>query len=471
MFDIVIHGGLIITMEGDGVGIIENGGLATEGNRIAFVGNADEVKNSEAKKHIYAGGKVVMPGLIDAHVHTGFGLLRGLSQDIGAWMQKGLWPFYDGLDGETASAGSRLAIIEAVKAGTTTFNDFFGGMAALAENHAKLGTRAIVTEMVNEMLKKLTDNATGLYKLEKTIGREKKANAVELYKKYDGACGGRITCGFGVQAADMLSEDLLMEMYEEAMSKTGRFMIHVEQGDREIDQMMKRHGKRTIPYLEDLGMLNEHLLAVHLTETAPEDAAALARKKCRLLHCAGTISLIDGINPPVGEFAEAGGMVALGSDHVPGNNCSNMFSEMKLTALLNKVKYHRPDIFPAWKLLRMCTCESAEVLGMSGEIGSLRKGKKADIIIIDTGRPELTPVVTYPFRNIIPNLVYAANGSEVETSIIDGKVIMEERRLLTANEEEIIGEAQEKAVKLAERGAEFMDEESDMLKMYRKGLL
>ncbi len=471
MFDIVIYNGFFVTMEGKGLGVIEEGGLAIKDGRIAAMGTAEEMRRAPAKKRIDAAGMAVLPGLIDAHVHTGFGLLRGLSQDIGSWMQRGLWPFYDEVTRECAAIGSRLAILEAMKAGTTTFNDFFGNMADLAKNHIAMGTRAIVTEMVNEMLKKLTDNKTGLYTLDPAVGQEKYERAIKLYEDYEGAENGRITVGFGVQATDMLSTELLKKMYGEARARGRKFMLHLEQGDREIDQMLRRYGKRSIAYLDELGMLDENLLAVHLTESSGEDARYLAGKGCVLLHCAGTIGLIDGINPPIGEYLAAGGSVALGSDHVPGNNCSNMFNEMKLTALLNKNKYRDPSVFPAWQMLRLCTIDAARALGMEDEIGSLREGKRADVILIDLNAPGLAPVVTYPFRNIVANLVYSARGSEVRTSIIDGNIVMEDGVILTRDEKAIVREANEAARELAARGAERVEPDSEMLAMYRAGNL
>ncbi|MBQ2895799.1 MAG: amidohydrolase family protein [Oscillospiraceae bacterium] len=471
MYDIVIYNGFYFTMEGDGLGVIENGGLAIQDGRIVAMGTAEEMRQAEAKKKIDAARMAVLPGLIDAHVHTGFGLLRGLSQDIGSWMQRGLWPFYDEVTRDCAAIGSRLHILEAMKSGTTTFNDFFGNMADLARNHVAMGTRAIVSEMVNEMLKKLTDNKTGLYTLDPVIGQEKYERAVKLYEDFEGAENGRITVGFGVQATDMLSTELLKKMYDTARSHGKKFMIHVEQGDREIDQMLRRYGKRSIPYLDELGMLDENLLAVHLTETSGEDARRLAERGAVLLHCAGTIGLIDGINPPIGEYLAAGGRVALGSDHTPGNNCSNMFNEMKLTALLNKNKYRDPSVFPAWQMLRLCTIEAARALGMEEEIGSLRTGKKADVILIDLDQPSLAPVITYPFRNIAANLVYSARGSEVRTSIIDGRLVMEDGVVLTVDEKAVVREANEAARELAERGALRVESDSEMLAMYREGKL
>ncbi len=471
MFDIVIYNGFHITMEGKGLGVIEEGGLAIQDGKIAAVGTAEEMRRADARRKIDASGMAVLPGLIDAHVHTGFGLLRGLSQDIGSWMQRGLWPFYDELDREGAAIGSRLAILEAMKAGTTTFNDFFGNMADLARNHVSMGTRAIVTEMINEMLKKLTDNKTGLYAFDPVVGEEKFNRALALYDAFEGAENGRITVGFGVQATDMLSTELLCRMYREARSRNKKFMLHLEQGDREIDQMQRRYGKRSIAYLEELGMLDENLLAVHLTESSGEDAKYVAGKGASLLHCAGTIGLIDGINPPIGEYLAAGGSVALGSDHVPGNNCSNMFNEMKLTALLNKNKYRDPSVFPAWQMLRLCTVDAARVLGMENEIGSLREGKKADVILIDLNQPSLAPVITYPFRNLVANLVYSARGSEVRTSIIDGNIVMENGVVTTVDEAAIVREANEAARELAQRGAKRVEPDSEMLAMYHAGNL
>ena len=169
-----------------------------------------------------------------------------------------------------------------------------------------MGTRAIVTEMVNEMLKKLTDNKTGLYAFDPVVGEEKFNRALALYDAFEGTENGRITVGFGVQATDMLSTELLCRMYREARSRNKKFMLHLEQGDREIDQMQRRYGKRSIAYLEELGMLDENMLAVHLTESSGEDAKYLAGKGASLLNCAGTIGLIDGINPPIGEYLAAG---------------------------------------------------------------------------------------------------------------------------------------------------------------------
>jgi 5-methylthioadenosine/S-adenosylhomocysteine deaminase len=146
-------------------------------------------------------------------------------------------------------------------------------------------------------------------------------------------------------------------------------------------------------------------------------------------------------------------MVALGSDQAPGNNCMNIFNEMKLTALFNKIKYRDPTVMPAWEVLRMATIEAATALGMDDEIGSLAPGKQADLILVDLSEPNLCPILEDPVRNIAPNLVYSASGHEVRTVIVAGKVVMRDRRVLTVDEAAIRAEAQAQAEAVSRRVA------------------
>jgi 5-methylthioadenosine/S-adenosylhomocysteine deaminase len=226
--------------------------------------------------------------------------------------------------------------------------------------------------------------------------------------------------------------------------------MHVAQGEREIDQMLKRYGKRTPAFLEQIGYLDDQLLAVHLTEATDEEAIQIAASGARMVLCSGSIGLIDGIVPPAVVFRSAGGPVALGSDQAAGNNCNNIFNEMKLTALFNKIKYRDPTVMPAWEALRMATIEGAQALGMADEIGSLRPGKKADLILVDLNALNLTPVLTEPIRNIVPNLVYAASGREVDLVMVDGRILVRNGRVLGVDEEAVREEAQLRAQEVAE---------------------
>ena len=151
-----------------------------------------------------------------------------------------------------------------------------------------------------------------------------------------------------------------------------------------------------------------------------------------------SIGIIDGVVCPSLVFQEAGGNVALGSDQAPGNNCHNIIHEMKNVCLFNKLKYQNPEIMPAWKALRMATIEGAKAVGVDDIVGSLEEGKQADFIAVDLNSPSMLPVYTYPMRNIIPNLVYSARGQEVTHSVVNGKVIMRDRKILTIDENDSI---------------------------------
>ena len=229
--------------------------------------------------------------------------------------------------------------------------------------------------------------------------------------------------------------------------------LHTAQGDLEINQMLKRYGQRTPAYLDEIGYLDEQLLAVHLTEATDEEATLIAQRGARMALCSGSIGLIDGIVPPVKVFRDAGGLAALGTDQASGNNCINIFNEMKLTALFNKIKYRDPTVMPAWEVLRMATIEGARAIGLGDEIGSLEAGKQADVILVDLNALNLSPVLDAPVRNIVPNLVYAASGHEVKTVMVAGQVLMRDGQILAADESAIRAEAQTQAEAVARRVA------------------
>jgi 5-methylthioadenosine/S-adenosylhomocysteine deaminase len=247
---------------------------------------------------------------------------------------------------------------------------------------------------------------------------------------------------FGPQGPDFLSRELLLEVQQAARQRGTKIHMHTAQGDRETAQMLLRYGQRSIPWLDALGYLDASLLAVHLTDAPDDEARLVASRGASMALCSGSIGIIDGIVPPAAAFQSAGGSVGLGSDQAPGNNVHNIFNEMKLTALFNKIRAADPEVMPAWRVLRMATIEGAAALGWADEIGSLSVGKRADMLLVDLHRPTLTPVHTSPMRNLVPNLVYAARGDEVDTVIVDGRVIVEAGRVVTLDEDAVIATAQ-----------------------------
>jgi 5-methylthioadenosine/S-adenosylhomocysteine deaminase len=438
--DMIVKAPHFFTMEESGVGY--KTGTAMLVDRGKIVGFADSAKVDEeyaAEEVLLLEHHAIFPGFVDAHMHTGLAIARGLAQDTGSWMMYGLQPF-DNVIGQAArDAGSRLAITEAVRAGTTTFGDYEYEMSGVCSFIQKVGVRGQITQLIREA-KRRVYNPGELYEYEPAMGAEMFNRCLALYDRWHGGAGGRIRVLFGPQGADFLSLELLLKIQKAAKEKKTKIHMHVQQGDRETYQIEKRYGKRPIAWLSQVDYLDDSLIAVHLTDANDDEAAVVARSGAGMVVCPGSIGIIDGIVPPSTAFQAAGGHCALGSDQAPGNNCHNIINEMKNVALFNKIKYKDPEAMPAWRALRMATIEGAKAIGMDDAIGSLEEGKKADFIAIDLKKPTMLPVYTNPMRNIVPNLVYSARGDEVTLSVVDGKVIYRDGRILAVDEEAVVSD-------------------------------
>lgn len=471
---LITHGHLF-TMQGEGVGYVPDGAVAVEGSRLVAVGPTPELAARFPQAHVIdATDCAVLPGLIDAHMHTQLTALRGVAQDVRHWMQLALAPYDRHLSDEAALAGSRLNILEALKAGTTTLLDYDLPLPGWVDFYQQVGVRARLAPVINALPPagmagwKVGD----LYPFDEAEGRRSIETALAFAHDWHGAAEGRITVMLGAHAPDMMPREMLLDVKRLAEREGLMIHMHVAQGDREIEQMVKRYGQRTPAYLDALGYLDEQLLAVHLTEATEEEAALIARRGARMALCSGSIGIIDGIVPPAHAFHQAGGLVALGSDQACGNNCNNLFNEMKLTALFNKIRYRDPTVMPAWEVLRMATIEGARAVGLGDEVGSLEEGKQADLILVNLRAPHLSPVLQSPIRNIVPNLVYAANGHEVELVMVAGRVLVQQGRVLTADEEAIRDEAQAQAEQVARRVADDpLHHELALLEPMRRGWL
>jgi 5-methylthioadenosine/S-adenosylhomocysteine deaminase len=452
---LIIHAHLF-TMQGTGVGYIEDGAVAIRGDQIVAVGKTG-VLDGRFQPHtiIDASGHAVLPGLIDAHMHTPLAILRGVAQDVAHWMQTALSPYTRHLTDAGRLAGTQLNVLEGLKAGTTTFSDNYPPFAGWGAIFEQFGVRAVLSPGFNALPPgKMAEWKVGaLYPFDVAAGREAMSRAVAFAKEWDGAANGRITAMLGVHGADMMPQKLLLEAKAVGQREGWMLHMHTAQGDRETEQISKRYGKRSVAFLDEIGYLDEQLLAIHLTDASEEEAALVAQRGAKMIVCSGSIGIIDGIVPPAAAFKRAGGPVGLGSDQACGNNCNNIFNEMKLTALFNKIRYSDPTMMPAWEVLRMATIEGARALGLEDKIGSLAVGKQADLILVDLMEPNLSPILQDPIRNIVPNLVYAGSGHEVKTVLVAGKVLLENGRLQTIDETAVVAAAQEQANLLAQKVA------------------
>ncbi|MFM1654319.1 amidohydrolase family protein [Brevibacillus sp. B_LB10_24] len=440
---LVVHADLF-TMAGQGVGFIDDGAVAINGNKIVAVGASNELlKDYAADEVIDATGMMVLPGFVDCHMHTSLAIFRGLAQDTNAWMHKGIGPFVPFINEVSELAGSRMNILEALAAGTTTFCDYSSPILDIAAFFKKIGARARLTTSIKEVppvKHKLKEH--DLYPFDPAIGERTLSENLELVERWHGAEDNRITAMLGPQCPDQLSKELMLKVREIAKAKNLKLHMHVAQGDRETKQMLGRYQKRPIAFLDEIGYLDESLIAVHLTDATEEEARYVAKSGASMVVCSGSIGIIDGVVPPAVPFMEAGGTVGLGTDQAAGNNCNQIINEMKLTSLFNKIKYQDPEKLPAWKALRMATIEGARAVGIGDEVGSLESGKKADLIFIDLKAKTMLPVFKTPMRNHVPNLVYSARGHEICRVMVDGKTLYQDGKYLTVDEAEIIADCQ-----------------------------
>lgn len=450
--DFLIKHSHLLTMEGEGVGYVLDGAVAIKGNRILAVGQSHELENRfEAAQTIEASGHAVLPGLIDGHMHTPYAVIRGVAQDVANWMHLALAPYSRHLTPAAKMAGTRLNVLEALRSGTTTFGDYADPVPGWAQFYEATGVRANLTPTINALPPGgMAGWRVGdIYPLNDDVGQVLIDEAITVVEDWHMAADGRITVMLGPKGPDMISGSQLAQIKDLAQKYGVMIHMHVAQGDREIDQMLKQFGKRSPAYLEEIGYLDDQLLAVHLTEATDDETELIARSGARMALCSGSIGLIDGIVPPARVFRQAGGLVTLGSDQASGNNCNNIFNEMKLTALFNKIKYRDPTVMPAWEVLRMATIEGAQAIGLGDEIGSLKAGKKADLIMVDLKEPNLLPILEAPIRTIVPNLVYASTGREVKLVMIDGRILMRDGEFFTLDADKIRAEAQSVAEQVA----------------------
>ncbi|NHJ05710.1 MAG: amidohydrolase [Candidatus Heimdallarchaeota archaeon] len=466
----------ILSLKGDNLGIIENGAVGIRNGKIDFVGPTSKIDKKNYDKTINGTNHVTMPGLVNAHIHSGMTILRGGAQDVPEieWMNKAIGPLAKHMTPNDAILGSKLGVIEGLKSGTTTFAEYAGNVSRIVDEvYIPFGVRVVATETINEVSR---DRAylkpTDLYEFDRSKGEEAFQRANDLFIKY--SRNDLVTSMYGPQALDMISIDLLDSIRSESIEDECSFHMHVAQGNRERLQIIGRYGKdsSTVKVLEKNGFLDKYLLGAHCHDTTFAERELMVKKGAKMVGCPSSISMIDGIVPPVGDYVSLGGIVGLGSDQAPGPGLHNMFCEMRTISILTKTMKKDPTVLPAWEVLQLATKGGAKALGLDNSIGSLEIGKKADIITIDLSKPNLTPSVSKPFRNFVPNIVYSATGFEVDNVIINGKEIISKNQFIDIDEQKIVIEVNKRALEIFESAEEdWRKANSELVKKVDKGFL
>ncbi len=433
MSNILIQGAVVLTMESQD-SIINDGEIAIEGDRIISVGKRGSAPaDFKADKIISASGMAAIPGFVNAHTHSSMTLLRSYADDLPLmkWLNEKIWPMEEEFKKEDFYWGARLCCLEMIKSGTTAFADMYFQMDEVARAVAESGMRACLSR---GMIGSGPDADLAL------------EESIEFVERWQGAAGGRITTMFGPHAAYTCPPDYLTLASETAAGLGVGIHIHVAETLDELETIKAKYGTTPVRHLNSLGLLDAPVIAAHCVHLDQEEIEILAGKMVAVVHCPeSNMKLASGI-APVASLIKAGAHVALGTDGAASNNNLDMIEEMRAATLLQKVATGDPTVLPAFETLKVATCNGAIALGLA-DLGQLLPGNLADLILVDLRHPHLCPR-----HDLAAHLVYAAHFSDVDTVIINGEIVMEGRKVLTMDEEEVMAQAQKCADKLVGKG-------------------
>ena len=439
MAELVIRGGTIVTI--DPRWEVLAGDLHVREGRIVQVGGT-AVPTERDYDVIEAEGTVVMPGLVQTHVHMCQTLARGYADDMALldWLRRVVWPYEAALDREDVAAAARLACVELLRGGTTTIQDMgtVRHTETLFEVAEKAGIRATIG-------KAMMDTGEGVPPglAENTAGSVRES--VALCEAWHGRADGRLRYAFSPRFVLSCTEDLLRQVASEARRLGARMHTHASENRDELAAVRALRGQENIAYLHGLGLSGPDVGLAHCVWLDEAEIATLAATGTNLLHCpSSNLKLASGI-APVPELIEAGVPVSLGADGAPCNNNLDGFVEMRLAALIHKPRCG-PTALPAREVVRMATLGGARALGIDAEIGSLEVGKRADVVIVDVEAAHVAPTES-PYSAI----VYACHSSDVRHVIVDGRIVVRDRELVTLDGRRAVADARSRARRIFAR--------------------
>ena len=423
---LIIKGGMVITMK-EGQAPIPEASVLIEGEEILDIQGfvEDEVPLNPHSEIIDAKGAVVMPGLVNGHTHGAMTLFRGLADDLQLkkWLFEKIFPAEaKHLTPETVYWGSLLGCLEMIASGTTTIVDgyFFQNSTVRALHEA--GLRAVAAQGVIDF------PAPGVSEPGENlkVGRE-------FIEKWLGF-SELITPGMFCHSPLTCSENTLQGAKEISAEYDLPLQIHLSETEEEVGEIIKATGKRPVHYLDQLGLLHERLIAAHAVHLDGDEIGRLNEKGVKVVHVPESNMKLGSGVARIYDMVKEGVAIGLGTDGCSSNNNLDMFTEMDTAAKLSKLHEKDPTSLNAETVLKMATTWGASIIGLEKEIGTLEKGKKADIIVVDLHSPHLCPLYD-PFSA----LVYAANGSDVRDVIVNGRVLMKNREFLTLDATRIMG--------------------------------
>jgi cytosine/adenosine deaminase-related metal-dependent hydrolase len=451
MANLILSNATILTMNRRRE-IIEDGAVAIEGNRIMAVGKTAEVKREyRADREIDCSHCLVLPGFVDCHVHLAQALLRGCADDLPLvrWLSERVHPLQGAYTAREGELSAKLCCIEMIKSGTTCFVEssihWRYGLDEIPRVIEQIGIRAALSKKLMN-LPGYADFPEAIHPDMREDGEIAMRQCIEMIKRWHGKANNRIHVWFGPRTPGGATVEYYREIAENARKYNTGITIHLAEVKDDIRYLRDEFGMTPMQFMRHCGLVGPHVIYIHGVWIPPEDFVILRETGGTVCHCpASNLKLASGF-APIPEMLKAGVNVALGCDGGPSNNCYDMIREMKLAAIVHKARLLESITMPAERVLELATVNGARATLWEGELGSIEPGKLADVIVVNMKKPHLVPV-----RNPVSVLVYAANGSDVETVIVDGKLVMQNRKILTIDEEKVLGEAERAGLEVEAR--------------------
>ena len=424
--DYIISGDYVLPMD-EAFTVINNGAIAIKGTDIIEVGHSDDIfRKYTAGNVIKERSSVILPGLINTHTHAAMVYFRGIADDLPLtdWLNNHIWPAENTwLSPEFVSDAIELACLEMLKGGITTYNDMYFYEDAAGRTAKRMGMRAVLGAGILDFPSKSASTADQYFDNAESFIRDWKGDEL-------------ITPCIAPHALYTCGPDTLRRSKAIAEKYDIPLHIHISETEWEVRDVLARYNKRPVEYLESLSFLDKNVLAAHCIWVEDNEIELLAKRGVSVSHCMeSNLKLASGFAPVATMIAE-GVKVTFGTDGAASNNDLNIFSEMSTTAKVHKALSGNPTVLDAKTVLCMATRWGAEALGLGDKTGTLEKDKRADIIMINLNKPHLLPLY-----DVYSHIVYAAMASDVETVMVSGKLIVNNRTLITADESEILYKA------------------------------
>lgn len=454
MAQTLLKNGYIVTM-GENETVFDGGSVLVDGDRIVAVGEvAPELVAADAEV-IELGGKYVLPGFVNTHVHTSQQISRGVGDDVDfiTWLHKRMWPFESTMNEEDSYISTLMCCLEQIRAGVTSFAEpggqFVSGMARAV---SEAGVRAKLAKSVMDM----GDGLPAIW--QKTADEELEAQ-LEDFERFHNAADGRVQVWFGLRTIFNNSDDLIVRTKELADARGVGVHMHVAEAKSEIDYTMDVHGEPTVTHLNRLGVLDRNLLAVHTVWLTNEEIDLFVDHDVKVSHNPASAMRVLGF-AKIPQMLDKGVCVSIGTDGASSSNRMDMVDEMWVTSLIHKGWRLDSTVVPSQDILRMATKNGARALLDENAYGSLEAGKKADLIVIDPYGPSMMPV-----NDKIASLVTAMHSNNIQSTMCDGKWLMRDRKVLSLDEDAIIEEANARAKAIYDRAGIVLPDRFPVVKV------